>query len=133
MVPFKGSKAVGTRNRDQRGNNRRARTRTAPIRARNNGEQPIGRSRRADYLRIGPRAIAIHDDVADSGRNAASDSIPNRPALRKARLHTTSVDSGVLSLTDDSPAAGLRIPTKSAGDSEWSRPPVPIEVGRGFR
>jgi ATP-dependent DNA ligase len=27
----------------------------------------------------------------------------------------------------------LRIPTKSAGDSERSRPPVPIEAGRGFR
>jgi hypothetical protein len=28
---------------------------------------------------------------------------------------------------------GVRIPTKSAGDSERSRPPVPIEAGRGFR
>jgi hypothetical protein len=27
----------------------------------------------------------------------------------------------------------LRIPTKSAGDSERRRPPVPIEAGRGFR
>jgi RNA-directed DNA polymerase len=27
----------------------------------------------------------------------------------------------------------LRIPLKSAGDSERSRPPVPIEAGRGFR
>jgi hypothetical protein len=27
----------------------------------------------------------------------------------------------------------LRIPTKSAGNSERSRPPVPIEAGRGFR
>ena len=27
----------------------------------------------------------------------------------------------------------LRIPTKSAGDSERSRPPVPIEAGQGFR
>ena len=29
--------------------------------------------------------------------------------------------------------APLRIPTKSAGDSERSRPPIPIEAGRGFR
>jgi hypothetical protein len=27
----------------------------------------------------------------------------------------------------------MRIPTKSAGDSERRRPPVPIEAGRGFR
>ena len=27
----------------------------------------------------------------------------------------------------------VRIPTKSAGDSERRRPPVPIEAGRGFR
>jgi hypothetical protein len=27
----------------------------------------------------------------------------------------------------------VRIPTKSAGDSERSRPPVPIEAGQGFR
>ena len=27
----------------------------------------------------------------------------------------------------------LRIPTKSAGDSERRRPPIPIEAGRGFR
>jgi hypothetical protein len=27
----------------------------------------------------------------------------------------------------------LRIPLKSAADSERSRPPVPIEAGRGFR
>jgi hypothetical protein len=29
--------------------------------------------------------------------------------------------------------AALRIPTKSAEDSERRRPPVPIEAGRGFR
>jgi len=29
--------------------------------------------------------------------------------------------------------AELRIPLKSAADSERSRPPVPIEAGRGFR
>jgi len=29
--------------------------------------------------------------------------------------------------------ARVRIPTKSAGDSERRRPPVPIEAGRGFR
>ena len=28
---------------------------------------------------------------------------------------------------------GLRIPLKSAGDSERSRPPIPIEAGQGFR
>lgn len=27
----------------------------------------------------------------------------------------------------------VRIPTKSAGDSERSRPPIPIEAGQGFR
>jgi hypothetical protein len=27
----------------------------------------------------------------------------------------------------------VRIPTKSAGDSERRRPPIPIEAGRGFR
>jgi len=27
----------------------------------------------------------------------------------------------------------LRIPTKSAGDSERRRPPIPIEAGQGFR
>ena len=27
----------------------------------------------------------------------------------------------------------VRIPTKSAGDSERKRPPVPIEAGRAFR
>jgi len=27
----------------------------------------------------------------------------------------------------------MRIPTKPAGDSERSRPPVPIEAGRAFR
>jgi hypothetical protein len=27
----------------------------------------------------------------------------------------------------------VRIPTKSAGDSERRRPPIPIEAGQGFR
>jgi hypothetical protein len=27
----------------------------------------------------------------------------------------------------------MRIPTKSAGDSERRRPPIPIEAGQGFR
>jgi len=30
-------------------------------------------------------------------------------------------------------AQNMRIPTKSGGDSERRRPPVPIEAGRGFR
>jgi hypothetical protein len=36
-------------------------------------------------------------------------------------------------LPDEVKPIQVRIPTKSAGDSERRRPPVPIEAGRGFR
>jgi hypothetical protein len=39
-----------------------------------------------------------------------------------------------MQITDEAIAAfKMRIPTKSAVDSERSRPPVPIEAGQGFR
>ena len=43
---------------------------------------------------------------------------------------TNTVCSGPRGGTD---ICSLRIPTKSAGDSERRRPPIPIEAGRGFR
>jgi hypothetical protein len=34
---------------------------------------------------------------------------------------------------DHKPCGGMRIPTKSAGDSDPNQPPVPSEVSRAFR
>jgi len=41
--------------------------------------------------------------------------------------------SAFLILTAAAKLGTVRIPTKSAGDSERRRPPIPIEAGQGFR
>ena len=56
-----------------------------------------------------------------------------RDAATFVRALASSVCRVAISAKKAPCAISLRIPTKSAGDSERRRPPVPIEAGRGFR
>jgi hypothetical protein len=69
--------------------------------------------------------------AAQDAANAAKTQAEALMAAEGAHLFVVIVNENIESTFHS--ARMLRIPTKSAGDSERRRPPVPIEAGRGFR
>jgi hypothetical protein len=75
---------------------------------------------------VQPKATAPHLDSTIRVDLTVEQSLPVYPQLWTCRCAATIVAMVIFGLM-------LRIPMKSAVDSERSRPPVPMEAGRGFR